>query len=669
MRAPCSLLFFYLFKPVEGSSTEGSKSAKPFVTPDSLPAGTYRAVEQNGTICPELPRLVSFEMVITNGWRGQLASFNAEVLSMGSPAHHEPIRSERRGTLVWYAASTTSPLRRLGSLRLKKQPACFHVDPRGATNGFLGALYAQLQVKKASQLDRDLVICQTELGLIVGLGVNRKYDHRWETTDYGLILKPPSSGGNQFVAAPEVKTKPLFQLPCGGPLRELARKKEANAVYGERRAQPVIASGVQTGHDQLPSNIPKPLKYTLFVPPSTGPKVGFPRVGAPGQDEPLKWKFHQVTFGQPGSLDKKGGPCRGAGKRSSTARVGPDRVRQGTKKRLAHFLSGERSSKFLRKGKGTSGKHVSADSPTSSVDVWNFGVRCDRASESFGKPAEVPLEPSESARRGTVDHAIGTGSSTASADDSLLPVEFDDLWPDPEARSNDEWVEAIFDSAGSIQSEGNTAENHHEMDGRSTTEDEDDLLFPIQFDDLLPEAGAHSNDELVETLIDQARASYPPLPAVVSTGGWERGYAESHQEGADEMSSTSPSVPDGRYLVTDTGLDLVNMVAVSIRTDYPPHRRRAQLIFHILGLECPMTLPEVTAVYSEGCLRLDFSNENYELDLIILRDTLGFADISPSSFRICDEAGGGWSLMFDAGINGASGETTLSTVKLKLLET
>ncbi|KAF4681705.1 hypothetical protein FOZ60_011685 [Perkinsus olseni] len=511
---------------------------------------------------------------------------------MGSPARHEPIRSERRAALVWYAGSTTSPLRRLGSLRLRKRPACFHVDPRGATNGFLGALYAQLQLKKASQLDRDLIICQTELGVIVGLGVNRKYDHRWETTDYGLILKPPSSGGDQLVAAPEVKTKRLFQLPCGGPLRELAPKKEANAVYGERRAQPVNAPGVQAGHDQVPSNIPKPLKYTLFVPPSTGQeRVVFPRVGAPG-DEPLEWEFHEVTFGQPGSLDKKGGPCRGAGKRSSTARVGPDRVRQGTKKHLAHFLSAEGSSKLLRKGKGTSGKHVSADSPTSSVDVWNFGVRCDRAPKSFGKPAEVPLEPSKSARRGTVDHAIGTGSSTASTDDSLLPVEFGDLRPDPEARSNDEWVEAIFDSGGSIQSEGDTAEHHHEMDGGRTTEDGDDLLFPIQFDDLLPEVGARSNDELVETLIDQARASYPPLPAVVSTGGWERGYAESHQEKADEMSSTSPSVPDGRYLVTDTGLDLVNMVAVNIRTDYPPHRRRAQLIFHIRRLECPMTLPE-----------------------------------------------------------------------------
>ncbi|KAF4721977.1 hypothetical protein FOZ62_025310, partial [Perkinsus olseni] len=125
-------------------------------------------------------------------------------------------------------------------------------------------------------------------------------------------------------------------------------------------------------------------------------------------------------------------------------------------------------------------------------------------------------------------------------------------------------------------------------------------------------------------------------------------------EGADEVSSTSPSIPDGRYLVTDTGLDQVNMVA---------------LIFHILGLECPMTLPEVTAVYSEGCPQLDFSNEDYELDMMILRDTLGFADISPSSFRICHEARGGWSLMLDAGKNGASGKKTTSKVKLRLLET
>ncbi|KAF4739838.1 hypothetical protein FOZ63_008562, partial [Perkinsus olseni] len=82
---------------------------------------TYKAVEQNGTICPELPRLLSFEMVVTSGGRGQLASFNAE-----------------------------------------------------------------LQLEKASQLDRDLIVCQTELGLVVGLGANRTGGY---TLADGLAMK------------------------------------------------------------------------------------------------------------------------------------------------------------------------------------------------------------------------------------------------------------------------------------------------------------------------------------------------------------------------------------------------------------------------------------------------------------------------------------------------
>ncbi|KAF4660293.1 hypothetical protein FOL46_006188 [Perkinsus olseni] len=41
-----------------------------------LPAGTYKAVKQNGGgVCPELPDLIDFEMVVWDGSRGQIATF------------------------------------------------------------------------------------------------------------------------------------------------------------------------------------------------------------------------------------------------------------------------------------------------------------------------------------------------------------------------------------------------------------------------------------------------------------------------------------------------------------------------------------------------------------------------------------------------------------------
>ncbi|KAF4743942.1 hypothetical protein FOZ63_017808 [Perkinsus olseni] len=166
-------------------------------------------------------------------------------------------------------------------------------------------------------------------------------------------------------------------------------------------------------------------------------------------------------------------------------------------------------------------------------------------------------------------------SSTPSENDLLLPIDFDDLWLDPEALLDEKWLGTLSDSAGSIKSEGNTAEHHREINRGSTTKGADDLLLPMEFDSLWPETKASSDDKWVKALFDSAEASSSLAPAVVSTEEWT-------------------SIPDGTYLATGTGLDQVNKVTVNIRTDYPTHNRRAQLIFDIRGFECPLTLPEET---------------------------------------------------------------------------
>ncbi|KAF4740507.1 hypothetical protein FOZ63_003981 [Perkinsus olseni] len=153
-------------------------------------------------------------------------------------------------------------------------------------------------------------------------------------------------------------------------------------------------------------------------------------------------------------------------------------------------------------------------------------------------------------RTGEHHHDSERESSSASVDDLQFPFEFGDLRPDPEARSNDEWVEAIFDSAESIQSEGHTAEHHHEMDRGRTTEDEEDLSLPFELEDLWPEAEDRSSEEQwIKAFLAFPGASYPPSPAVPLTGEFEENYAEPRHQGDDGVSSTLTSIPDGKRLI------------------------------------------------------------------------------------------------------------------------
>ncbi|KAF4733011.1 hypothetical protein FOZ62_002309, partial [Perkinsus olseni] len=559
--------------PIPESSLRSNEKRRStvvnFVTSDSLPGGTYKAVEQNGTICPELPRLTDFRMVVTDGEGKQLVSFYAEVLSIESSTVGYLIDGPKEAALVRYSYSNVRLLRQFGSLRVGQVPDCFHVEPKGTANDFILGLYRRLGLAEPLRVASQLVFCQTEIGMIVGIGkqFNTNRDMRWKSTTYGFrIALSESSRGGMADDVQEISRKRSSVLQAGGGPLKLAKRDE----------------GSDASNGSAKSSYKSPVPG-LALPKSDYSRSGEDETGEEGSTSGMGDHSQPgVAFPRKAAIDEWEGEYG----------VPLDRVANRTSLRL---LSGEGSSKFHRKGKLTSGEHVSADWPTSSFDVRNFNAR---TSGSTGQSAEASTKFLESARRGADDQNYTTDreSSTPSENDLLLPVDFDDLWLDPEALLDEKWLGTLSDSAGSIKSEGNTAEHHREINRGSTTKGADDLLLPMEFDSLWPETKASSDDKWVKALFDSAEASSSLAPAVVSTEEWT-------------------SIPDGTYLATGTGLDQVNKVTVNIRTDYPTHNRRAQLIFDIRGFEFPLTLPEVAAVCLETCLQLDFSSEEHALDL------------------------------------------------------
>ncbi|KAF4654548.1 hypothetical protein FOZ61_008191 [Perkinsus olseni] len=477
-------------------------------------------------------------------------------------ADSDPVKSIRVSQFL--SAGRALTLAQIGQV-----PDCFHVEPKGAADDFILGLYSRLGLVKPLRVASQLVFCQTEIGMIVGIGkqLNTNRDRNWKSTTYGFrIALSESSRGGMADDVQEISRKRSSVLQAGGGPLKLAKRDE----------------GSDASNGSAKSSYKSPVPG-LALPESDYSRRGEDETGEGGSTSGMGDHSQPgVAFPRKAAIEEWEGEYG----------VPSDRVANRTSLRL---LSGEGPSKFHRKGKLTSGKHVSADWPTSSFDVRNFNVR---TSGCTGQSAEASIKFPESARRGADDQNYTTGreSSTPSENDLLLPIDFDDLWLDPEALLDEKWLETLSDSAGSIQSEGNTAEHHREINRGSTTKGADDLLSPMEFDSLWPETKASSDDKWVKALFDSAEVSSSLAPAVVSTEEWT-------------------SIPDGTYLATGTGLDQINKVTVNIRTDYPTHNRRAQLIFDTRGFECPMTLPEVTAVCLETCLQLDFSSEEHALDL------------------------------------------------------
>ncbi|KAF4742512.1 hypothetical protein FOZ62_015953, partial [Perkinsus olseni] len=164
-----------------------SKGTVRYVQPDMLPAGTYKAVEHyGGGVCPELPDLLDFEMERTAALAGQ-----------------PPTSSKEPFKLAVYGRGTLKSLKRLGSLEIRKPPKCFHIEPRSEASGFVSKFYTSLSLVVPSFLYAQLIFCQTELGLIVGIGPNRDSHGSWISSDYGFKLELQSANVREIAALPK----------------------------------------------------------------------------------------------------------------------------------------------------------------------------------------------------------------------------------------------------------------------------------------------------------------------------------------------------------------------------------------------------------------------------------------------------------------------------------
>ncbi|KAF4719888.1 hypothetical protein FOZ62_021173, partial [Perkinsus olseni] len=105
--------------------------------------------------------------------------------------------------LVWYEPRNVHSLRRFGSLSIRRRPRCFHGSSVTTTllQQFGDQLYARLylQTPSSARSHRNIIVCDTELGIIVGIKGNvRKH---WNYTEYGILLERQQSVDMAAVSA------------------------------------------------------------------------------------------------------------------------------------------------------------------------------------------------------------------------------------------------------------------------------------------------------------------------------------------------------------------------------------------------------------------------------------------------------------------------------------
>ncbi|KAF4689831.1 hypothetical protein FOZ60_001103 [Perkinsus olseni] len=151
--------------------------------------------------------------------------------------------------------------------------------------------------------------------------------------------------------------------------------------------------------------------------------------------------------------------------------------------------------------------------------------------------------------------------------------------------------------------------------------------------------GAHSDDELLEFVLESLGEYHAPLPIGSTTDPLNGG------SGREYSGEASSGIIDGLYeTANETGFDQLKMLSVNIRTEQTDHPR-VELVVDFQHYE--VRLCEESAVWREGCLQLDFSKEALDPETIIFRDALKLDYVSFASFRICHKEGGELVLMFD----------------------
>ncbi|KAF4737779.1 hypothetical protein FOZ62_004928 [Perkinsus olseni] len=175
----------------------GPKQITSYVQPKDLPAGTYKAVEQSGEgVCPGLPDLVDFEMVVRNGPQGQSATLGFQD-HRGALADQPPTSSRGRPfELAFHSRQNLETLKRIGPFETGKLLKCFGLEPRTRASTFVSDLYARLSLVKPPSIHfyARIMFCQIEdVGLVVGIGRNVNKNGKVSSFEYAFKLELQSA--------------------------------------------------------------------------------------------------------------------------------------------------------------------------------------------------------------------------------------------------------------------------------------------------------------------------------------------------------------------------------------------------------------------------------------------------------------------------------------------
>ncbi|KAF4686255.1 hypothetical protein FOZ60_005453 [Perkinsus olseni] len=157
------------------------------------PPGTYRAVKHEGDgVCPGLPDLVDFEMVVRNGPYGQNARLTFQD-RRAALADQPPTTSSGSFELAFHNRVSLGTLERIGSLETGELLNCFGFERLTPPSAFVADLYARLSLVKPP-FCTQLIFCQTKgIGLVVGIGRNLNKNSKLESFDYGFKLELQSA--------------------------------------------------------------------------------------------------------------------------------------------------------------------------------------------------------------------------------------------------------------------------------------------------------------------------------------------------------------------------------------------------------------------------------------------------------------------------------------------
>ncbi|KAF4690335.1 hypothetical protein FOZ60_000306 [Perkinsus olseni] len=316
-------------------------------------------------------------------------------------------------------------------------------------------------------------------------------------------------------------------------------------------------------------------------------------------------------------------------------------------------------------------------------------LSCDYGLELF-KPADGgirPLGPQTTVSKPKRYRLSDPGSALAELPDKGEESPWGTLDVDSWLRAADtEWVDDLLDSLGGTNDEA--AEPSRDSAGEgyspSTRGGGLDMLPDVSEKDPWDTPNVDSSSEVLDTesgdrwldslwntdnnvvhpMPDSPGVGYVPSSREASFVNLGAVTVQNrHMAGGQESATPSPAkIPDGLYEATDPGVGRLIKVTVKATSTPQSGTRSVELSFQSEGYR--VDLSKDGMVGRDGCLELDCSDGTHDLEILILKDLLGYDKLSPELFRICPRAGGGWSLVIQARY---LGKTASSTIEVGLV--